>query len=188
MRLFVALEIPASVRNNLSAVQQKLQLSGADLRQVRPENFHVTLKFLGETSSEKVLSITEELREVRTDDAVSAKFRGLGNSWHAKRGGILWVTMEVSDGLKTLAGEINRRLERVGFVAEERDFLPHLTLARFKRNSALTTVRATVQNYSGQEFGAMDPKEFHLIESKLGPGGSKYTILESFHFAPAADR
>jgi len=188
MRLFVALEIPENVGKNLSAVQQKLRLSGADLRQVRPENFHVTLKFLGETSSEKVSSIAEELRGVRTDDAVAATFRGLGNAWHARRGGVLWVTMEVSEGLKILAGEINHRLERAGFVAEERDFLPHLTLARFKRNSALTTIRAMVQDYSGQEFGAIEPKEFHLIESKLGPGGSKYTTLESFHFVAAANR
>ncbi len=187
MRLFVALEIPETVRENLAAIQQKLRVSGADLRLVRPENFHVTLKFIGEAASEKVSGIAEELRGVRTDGAVSANFRGLGNSWHAKRGGVVWVTMEVSDGLKVLAREINRRVEAVGFAAEQRDFLPHLTLARFKRNSALPTVRETVQEYSGQEFGAMHPGDFHLIESKLGPGGSKYTILESFQFAQTAN-
>ncbi len=66
MRLFVALEIPETVRENLCGrYNRNCRLSGADLSWVRPENFHVTLKFIGEASSEKLAGITEELRGVR---------------------------------------------------------------------------------------------------------------------------
>jgi 2'-5' RNA ligase len=195
MRLFVALEIPEAVRENLAAAQRQvqkkvlkdLQAAAAELRWVRPENFHVTLKFIGQASSEELAAIMEELRGVRPDGAVKATVRGLGYASHAKRGGVLWATMEASNFMKMLAGQIDRRLERLGIAAEERAFLPHLTLARCKQNGAVATIRAAVREYEGYDFGSMLWEEFQLMESRLGTGGSQYSTLASFRFAKAAN-
>lgn len=187
MRLFVALKIPEVVRENLAAVQKELRAASPDLRFVRPENFHMTLKFIGEASSEELHGIAEELRGVRPDGAVKANFRGLRHSWEVKRGGIVWATMETSVSLKMLAAQIDRRLERLGIRGEDRAFLPHLTLARFKQGNILPAVRAAVNEYAGRDSGSMHAEEFHLIESRLGLGGSKYSTLASFRFAMAAN-
>ncbi len=195
MRLFVALEIPEAVRENLAAAQKQIQkkvpkdlrAGSAELRWVRPENFHVTLKFIGKASSEELAGVMEELRGVRPDGAVNATFRGLGFAANAKRGGVLWVTMEASNSLKLLATQMDRRLERLGIHAEERVFLPHLTLARCKNSNAMTAIRAAVRECEGDDFGSLVAEEFHLMESRLGPGGSKYTTLASFRFAMAAN-
>jgi 2'-5' RNA ligase len=195
MRLFVALEIPKAVRENLAAaqrqvlkkVQKDLLAAGTELRWVRPENFHVTLKFIGQASSEELAAITEELRGVRPEGAVKATIRGLGYASHAKRGGVLWATMEASEFLKMLAGQIDRRLERLGIPAEERAFLPHLTLARCKQNRVMPAIRAAVREYEGYDFGSMLWEEFQLMESRLGARGSQYSTLASFRFAKAAN-
>src|SRR5450631_3683639 len=159
MRLFVALEIPDAVRGNLAAAQKQLQkkvqkdllAAGAELRWVRPENFHVTLKFIGQASREELAAIMEELRGVRPDGAVKA-------------------TIQASDFMKMLAAQIDRRLERLGIAAEERAFLPHLTLARCKQNSVMPAIRAAVREYEGHDFGSMLWEEFQLMESRLGAG------------------
>jgi RNA 2',3'-cyclic 3'-phosphodiesterase len=195
MRLFVALEIPEAVRGNLAAAQKHVQkkvqkdllAAGAELRWVRPENFHVTLKFIGQASREELAAIMEELRGVRPDGAVKATIRGLGYASHAKRGGVLWATMQASDFMKMLAAQIDRRLERLGIAAEERAFLPHLTLARCKQNSVMPAIRAAVREYEGHDFGSMLWEEFQLMESRLGAGGSQYSTLTSFRFAMAAN-
>lgn len=195
MRLFVALEIPEAVREDLAAVQKQvqkkvhkdLQTAATELRWVRPENFHVTLKFVGQASSEELAAIMEELRGVRPEGAVKAAIRGLGYASHAKRGGVLWATMEPSTFMKMLAAQIDRRLERLGIVAEKREFLPHLTLARCKQNSVMPAIRAAVRNYESRDFGSMVCEEFQLMESHLGAGGSQYSKLASFRFAKAAN-
>jgi 2'-5' RNA ligase len=187
MRLFVALEIPEIVREKLAALQQQMRVENTGLRWVRPETFHVTLKFIGEATSNELEEIKSELRGVRPEGPVRATFRGLGYSWNARRGGVFWVTMEVTETMKMLAAQINRRFERLGMAAEERDFLPHLTLARFKRPDALPAIRVAVAEYEGRDFGALLAEELHLIESQLGTGGSTYFTLASFRFAQAAN-
>lgn len=195
MRLFVALEIPAAVRENLAAaqkqvqkkVQKDLKAAGGELRWVRPDNFHVTLKFIGQATSEELAAIMEELRTVRPEGTVKAAFAGLGYASHAKRGGVLWATMEASNFMKMLAGQIDRRLERLGIPAEEREFLPHLTLARCKPSSAMPAIRAAMREYESHDFGSMLWEEFRLMESRLGAGGSQYSTLASFRFVKAAN-
>ncbi len=186
MRLFVALEVPYTVREKLAALQQQMRTENLDLRWVRPENFHVTLKFIGEASAEELEAIKAELRGVRPEGPVRATFRGLGFSWNARRGGVFWATMEVTETMKMLVGQINRRLERLGIAAEVRDFLPHLTLARFKRPDALPAIRSDIAAYECRDFGSLLADQIHLVESKLGPGSSKYSTLASFRFAQAA--
>jgi RNA 2',3'-cyclic 3'-phosphodiesterase len=195
MRLFVALEIPEAVREKLAAAQKQVQkkvqkdllAAGTELRWVRPDNFHVTLKFIGQASSEELAGIMEELRGVRPEGCVKATIRGLGYASHAKRGGVLWATMEASNFMKLLARQIDRRLERLGMPAEERAFLPHLTLARCKQNSVMPAIRAAAGEYDGHEFGSVVWEEFQLMESRLGAGGSQYSTLTSFRFAKAAN-
>jgi RNA 2',3'-cyclic 3'-phosphodiesterase len=188
VRLFVALSIPEAVRKALSAVQDELQSSMPEARWVRPENFHVTLKFIGHVPTEQLPAIIETLHAVRADGPVRATFSGLGYSYKPKRGGVLWCTMQVSDGLNTIAAELNHQLERLGFAPEARDFLPHLTLARFKENKSASALRQAVDRYRDHGFGQLQSDDFVLMESRTQSTGAIYSSVAAFPLTIEAKR
>ena len=78
MRLFVALDIPDNVRASLAALVLKLRAAFPNARWVRVEGLHVTLKFIGETSSEKAAAIQAALASIPSRTPIPMKFHGLG--------------------------------------------------------------------------------------------------------------
>jgi RNA 2',3'-cyclic 3'-phosphodiesterase len=193
MRLFVALEIPETVREKLAAIRSKFPKPESQMRWVRAGNFHVTLKFIGEVPEEKIRHITEALRTIQRDSPMQLYFRGLGWYWNAKGFGMLFGKIENGDSFAALAGQVDRCLLPLGIPPQDREYLPHLTLARCtslqqqSRSRVPADILAVTKEVGGFEFGAVRAQEFHLIESKLRPGGSKYLTLASFPFAQAAN-
>jgi 2'-5' RNA ligase len=185
VRLFVALEIPAAVRENLAALLKKLRELSRQPRWVRSENLHVTLKFFGEVAPEKLGAIRSALSSVRSDSPVALKFRGLGFFPNEKRPRVFWAGMDSTPNLKILAADIDGAAERLGIPREERPFSPHLTLARFQPPGLPEHLRSAIQENLADEFGSLQTKQFDLIESKLKPSGAEYTTLESFTFVGA---
>jgi 2'-5' RNA ligase len=191
VRLFVALEVPAAVRDNLAAFLKDMRILSEKLRDkrvrwVRPENLHVTLKFIGEVGPAKLEGIREALASVRSDAPIDLRFRGLGFFPDEKRPTVLWTGLDAGANLPALANEVDRVLESQGILQEKRAFVPHLTLARFPPPVLDEKLRAAIQKNSEREFGGVQTREFHLIESKLKPAGAEYTTLRSFPFAPEA--
>ena len=185
MRLFVALEIPSAVRKNLAEFLATLRAISSQPRWVRTENLHVTLKFIGEVSAEKIGDIRTGLSAVRSSRAVTLDFRGAGFFPDEKRPRVFWAGLEASANLARLAGDIDRTLEKLGVPPEKQPFSPHLTLARFESPGLPEKLRAAIQENAKCEFGSVAAREFHLIESKLKPGGAEYTTLETFPFVEA---
>ena len=185
MRLFVALEIPAAVRDNLAALLKdlrdlSLRLGDKRGRWVRPENLHVTLKFIGEAADTKLEGIRDALAKIRSDAPFDLQFRGLGYFPNEKHPRVLWVGLNASSNLALLAGDIDRALEAQGIAPEKRAFAPHVTLARFEPPGLHEKLGAAIQKNSQREFGSFQARDFHLIESKLRPSGAEYTTLASF--------
>lgn len=185
MRLFVPLEIPAAVRDNLAALLKdlrdlSLRLGDKRGRWVRPEHLHVTLKFIGEAADTKLKGIRDALAKIRSDAPVDLQFRGLGYFPHEKHPRVLWVGLNASSNLALLAGDIDRALEPQGVAPEKRAFAPHVTLARFEPPGLHEKLGAAIQKNSQREFGSFQVRDFHLIESKLRPSGAEYTTLASF--------
>ena len=185
MRLFVALQIPPEVRKNLAALIESLRAVSPQARWVRPENLHVTLKFIGEVPETKLASIRGALAGVRSEQAVAIDFRGLGFFPNEKHPRVFWARIEASPNLKTLAADIDGATEKLGIPREPRPFSPHLTLARFEPPRLPEKLRAAIQESAGREFGSLRTTQFHLIESKLKRSGAEYTTVESFPFAAA---
>jgi 2'-5' RNA ligase len=166
MRLFVALEIPAAVRDNLAAQVKELRDLSAQLadkrpRWLRPENLHVTLKFIGEVSPAKLESIRDALAAIHSDAPVHLQFRGLGFFPNEQYPRILWAGIEASASLPPLAANIDSALETQGVAREKRAFTPHLTLARFEPPGMHEKLCAMIRRNSGREFGSLQAREFH---------------------------
>lgn len=185
MRVFVALEIPTAVREKLAALLKNLRELSSQPRWARPENLHVTLKFIGEVAPEKLGAIRAALARVRSDARVTLEFRRLGFFPNEKRPRVFWAGMQASPNLKLLAADIESAVEELGIAREERPFSPHLTLARFQPPHLPEKLRAAIQENAAREFGSFETGQFHLIESRLKPSGAEYTTLESFAFAGA---
>jgi len=185
MRLFVALEIPSAVRENLGALLKSLRAVSPQTRWVRPENLHVTLKFIGEVLETKLAAIRNALAGARSDQPVTLDFRGLGFFPSEKHPRVFWAGIEASPNLKTLAADIDRATEKLGIPREQRPFSPHLTLARFEPPGLPEKLRSAIRENEVRDFGTLHTGQFHLIESKLKPSGAEYTTLESFSFVAA---
>lgn len=187
MRLFVALEIPSAVRQNLAALVAAMRAITKEPRWARPENLHVTLKFLGEVADVQVDAVRSALGGIHSIKAVALEFRGMGFFPNEKHPRVFWAGMEASPNLKTLAGDIEGAMEKFGIPREKREFSPHLTLARFERPRLPEALRKLIAENQERDFGSLRTNEFHLIQSKLKPAGAEYTTVATFQFAPNAE-
>lgn len=182
MRLFVALELTDEVHAALRELVVRLEPAGADLRWVRREGMHLTLKFVGEMPDAKLPLLQEALARVRSAAPVEMKFRGLGYFPHERRPRVVWVGVEASANLPELAAEVEAVLEPLGVARENRPYAPHLTLGRFKTLNRLARLQEEIARLPSTEFGRVETAEFVLFQSRLSPRGAEYTRLQTFPF------
>ncbi len=192
MRLFVALDINDDIRNRIARFLEGVRGFAPDVRWVRPESLHVTLKFIGERSDEEVDRIKETLATIDFD-RIEMKFCGYGFFPGAREPRVFWIGIEATSKLTSLAAIVDAKLASLGIPKEEHAFSPHLTLARGTRgsgsprrqrkdrpNSAFKRLQEKLAALPAPEFGTMTAHEFFLYQSQLSPGGSKYTKLAAF--------
>jgi 2'-5' RNA ligase len=188
MRLFVALDIDAEIRQRLARFLEGVRGFAPDVRWVKPESFHLTLKFIGEQPPEKLEALQQALGSVR-GGATQIGFRGHGFFPSPKAPRVFWVGMEADDNLAALARAVDEATATLGIPREERAFSPHLTLARTgsgrprwqrgdKPNPAFQRLQERLAALPAPDFGTMTAREFFLYESKLAPGGAQYSKLQ----------
>jgi 2'-5' RNA ligase len=189
MRLFVAFDIPEDIRNAIATYVDELRRVAPNAKWVRVESYHVTLKFIGEWKRDvrEVISALETIHSLSIDIA----FRNCGFFPNPKSPRVFWVGIEANATLPTLAKQVDEACSKLGIETEDRKFSPHLTLARSgsgsprpKRDEPLApAMRRLAERIAGipaPDFGTMHATEFFLYESKLSPGGARYTKLKPF--------
>jgi RNA 2',3'-cyclic 3'-phosphodiesterase len=192
MRLFIALDIDEAIRERIHLFIQGVAGFAPEVRWVKPESLHVTLKFIGEQPAEAVDPIKQALAGVQKKPFEIA-FRGFGFFPNPKTARVFWVGIESSPTLGSLASAVDNATFTCGIAKEAHAFSPHLTLARGGRGSgARSRQKGDTSNKIFQhlqeklaartvpEFGTMEAHEFFLYQSQLSPGGSRYTKLERF--------
>lgn len=186
MRLFVALELREDVREKVRELIARLRQASRDARWLQPERMHITLKFIGHVASDQLEPIRAALAPVRSPRPVELRFRGIGFFPNDKRPRVIWCGMEASANLAPLTADIERALEPLGIAPESRDFVPHLTLARFSEPQKSPALVRMAADFQSQEFGSATETEFHLFESLLHRSGAEYRILASYPFVQGA--
>ena len=184
MRLFVALDVPEDVRAAISGLVAKLRPTCQTARWVRIEGAHVTLKFIGEASSEKADEIKAALACVLFPASVPIHFTGVGFFPNDRRPRVLWAGIEAGPELSALAAAVDKAMSSIGIAPETRAFSPHLTLARFDPHGdrgILDALHSAIAKAVPFDFGDAIQKEFHLYLSVLKRGGAEYTRLATFY-------
>jgi RNA 2',3'-cyclic 3'-phosphodiesterase len=182
LRLFIAIEIPREICENLQEFLKELREIAPQVKWARVENLHVTLKFLGNTEVGKLEQLQTALKMIRSPQPVTLQFRGLGFFPNEKKPRVFWAGMDSSANLRSLAQDIDRTMHQFGFPLEDRPFAPHLTLARFDPPGIPPSLATAAKLHDSRGFGSLTAHAFHLIESKLKSTGAEYTTVQSFLF------
>ncbi len=182
MRLFVALSIAEEIKDSLENAVDKLREARAPVRWVKHDGLHLTLKFLGETTEDKLNDLTESLK------AVSGKVypfdivvEGMGAFPHPSRPRVVWVSVEEQTGtLSRLHRLVEEAVVSLGWAKEKRKFSPHVTLGRVKGNINLGKLEKEIGTMSDTLWGKQSVDNLVIYRSFLGPGGARYEVIRDF--------
>lgn len=186
-RIFVAVALDEGVR---TAIRDHLAASlfGGRLpgRAVPPENWHLTVRFLGDMSERQLARLLDGLGRAELGPAFDLAFTTLGAFPRPDRARVLWLgTGDGADELRALAAVVERDVVALGFEAERRPFRGHLTLARLKPEEDVRDVLAGVP---ALKDARMRVSELRVYRSHLGRSGAAYEVLARFPLAPPSSR
>ncbi|MBM3512515.1 MAG: RNA 2',3'-cyclic phosphodiesterase [Alphaproteobacteria bacterium] len=179
IRLFVGLAIPESIVDQLD----RLTGSMPGARWVEPENFHITLRFIGEVDEMDAEDLHHELLRVRAP-RFSLTLKGVDAFGQGHKTRALWAGVDKSESLNLLRGRVDAAVVRAGQPPEQRKFVPHVTLARFTQAPA-EHIQSFIEGYGLFRAGPFEVDYFVLFESEMGNGGSAYTVLQEYPLDPS---
>jgi len=189
LRLFVAIPMPEAVRNEVIRVQQEMQrlvLRDA-VRWTKPEQFHLTLRFLGDFPVERVAALQEAINAVCTDvPALHLRAQGAGFFPNARSPRVIWVGVNDNEGRlvdlqKKMEGAVQPFTQEPG----TGKFAGHVTLGRVKflKQPEIEKLAAHAQAVSDRLFGEWTANEIEIIRSRLLPAGAVHSVLKAICFA-----
>jgi 2'-5' RNA ligase len=172
-RLFSGIEIPFSVAQRLAMV--RAGLSGA--RWIEPENFHLTLRFLGDVDGVVARDFMQELGEIKSAP-FQLRLDGLG-SFGGRKPRALFASVAASGPLMTLQRAHERAARAAGLPPEPRNYTPHVTVARLRGASA-AGVAAYLERQGGFLSEPFDVTRFVLYSSRASIGGGPYVVEAAY--------
>lgn len=180
MRLFIGIPLADTAVSELAAVCGRLRAASDGLRWSAPVSWHITLQFLGNTPEEQYDCLTVRLHAVHAPPVPIH----LGELGFFDRAGIFFAGVELTPQLVSLEQRVREATAECGFVAEDRPFHPHITLARAK-GQGRGQLLAALKNRVGHQtrFSHFTAREFLLYESHLGQAGSRYEVRARFALA-----
>jgi len=182
MRTFIAIDLDKEIKVTLSALIEELRERNKNIKWVRQEAMHLTLKFLGEIKEEKIPEIVNTLEEITKDyRPFFLKIKGTGYfPLEKKNPRVLWTGVEADEALISLQQRLESELEEIGFPKEKRTFHPHLTLGRVKVPSSIQETVRELERDKESVFGEMTVNKLTFFQSILKPSGAEYIALSEF--------
>jgi len=185
MRCFIAIDIDENSRAALDDLQQQLKskvdIKKSDVKWVKPENVHLTLKFLGEIKDEQVVDVCNVVKEVAgRHNGFELDIESVGH-FGGRSARILWVgTGEGRDNLLKLQKDLEQQLASAGWPPEKRAYSGHLTLCRVRNPKAGFKLAQVVEQYKDYKLGSMPADSVSVYQSQLTPAGPIYTVLGNY--------
>lgn len=171
------MDLEAPVRLAVQTLLGEFRRIKADVRWVRAEGMHVTLKFLGWVDGPLLERVHAALATaVPAQPALQVHVRGIGAFPTLRRPRVLWVGLQGA-GLVELAAHVDRVVTPLGFEPERRAFTPHITLGRVSSMRGWSHVEELFKAHLDDDFGASGVRAVTVYRSTLRPDGAVYTAL-----------
>ena len=179
MRSFIAIELPGEVKSALSDLQREFKECGADVRWVKPDNIHLTLKFLGDIHEDTIGAVQKIMEGAcKGYSSFHLELHGAGTFPHMKSPRVVWAGLQDTDILDRLQNDIEGGLSTAGFKKEARRFVPHLTLGRFRSMQKRTQLLEKIGKYEEKQICSFAVNSVVLMKSALNPTGAQYTKMK----------
>ena len=183
IRAFIAVGLDDSLRSAITAAVERLRPLGSAVAWVPPRNLHVTLRFLGDQSEDRLVDAEAALADAAAGSPpMDVTFHGIGAFPGLERPRILWVGL--AHGALEMRGLEQRVADALAardFAREERPWHPHLTIGRVYderrwRREAGPPLRGALAQAAATTFGTQRVTEVALMRSELSPAGARYTL------------
>jgi|TARA_B100001964_G_scaffold245071_1_gene329674 2'-5' RNA ligase len=176
MRLFIAIKIPEDIKEYISELQKQIDTANNKISLVNKDNIHLTLKFLGEVQPNDIETIKESLNNVKFK-SFSVHLNDVDVFPNENYIRVIWIGLEPEENILELQKNIDESLKSL--FRKEKDFKPHLTLARVKYIEDKNNFINKLKNIK-IENKKIDISNFRLVKSTLTPEGPVYEDLEVF--------
>ncbi|UXD21826.1 hypothetical protein IPA_08570 [Ignicoccus pacificus DSM 13166] len=178
VRAFIAVDIEGELAGKLGRLAESLKQTGADVKIVEVENFHITLRFLGNIPVDMI----DEIEKVMQKAAQSGRrhkirLKGVGAFPSPYRPRVIWVGVEGDEVLAEMARILERELRKMGFRPETKGFTAHVTLARVKGPRGRERLTEWIESMKDIDLGEFEVTNIRLKKSTLTPRGPIYETL-----------
>lgn len=175
MRFFVAIPLSEELKKKLKELQNTLP---SDIRAQTPDQMHLTLRFLGETSAAKAETLKAQLKTIRSP-AFELAIKGIGTFPANGKPKVIWAGVEKDALLMKLQKSIEKICVNTGFKPERRAFTPHITMGRIKGASS-QTVQKWMKQHNDWKSEKLYVDSFILFESHHKAGGIIHKVVKKY--------
>ncbi|MDD4775543.1 MAG: RNA 2',3'-cyclic phosphodiesterase [Syntrophomonas sp.] len=183
MRMFVAVAVPDSVKQHARMIRNQLGHSQPDVKWVEYENYHLTVKFLGEVTGSELPALNKQLSlagESAPPFHLSAG--GLGYFPNSRRPRVLWLGIKGELDKAAFLGErVDAYLGELGY-EPEKEHRFHLTLGRIRSEKNLKEMQKSIELLTARDkLVGFKVDQFQLMMSEIGKSGPRYLEMGSFY-------
>lgn len=178
-RLFIAIDLPAETK----ALLAKLCHGIKDARWVKAEHLHLTLRFVGESNENQTAQLIAALASIKAA-RFEMKLEGVGTFPPRGRTKVLWVGVPPTPELMKLQSRVEVAAQGAGFEREDKTYVPHITLARFKDEPGPDLQRWLTVNHDIR-CNPVNVSAFHLYESALKRKGAVHSVAHTVALSSA---
>ena len=165
-RGFIAIDINPTPK--IIQFEKEIENTGADVKLVKPENIHITLKFLGDVDEEKIDQIEKIINDSsKNTDPFTIKLKGSGVFPNQNYIKVIWIGIKQGEPIGIIAGKIDEQLSKMGFKKEKRGFSPHLSIARVKSAKGKDEILQIIEKYKNIKFADIVVDSIKLKKSDL---------------------
>ncbi len=178
-RLFIAIEIPSKIKEEISSIVTVLKEYNLDIKWTSIDNHHLTLVFLGEIPENKIPQLKKIIDEVAGNNfEITAEINDKLDYFHRiRKPGVLWIGFKKGkEELISISSQITKLLLKNNYTLSDKEYTPHLTLGRFKssKNVRLLKEKINAKQFKGREFKL---KKITLYKSELSSTGPTHIKL-----------
>jgi 2'-5' RNA ligase len=184
MRTFIAIDMNKKLKESIcDYINEFKKINKSNIKWIKENGLHVTLKFLGEIPEEKISDIDDILENIaKNHKPVSMTLKGTGFFPPNKTPRVLWIGIETNNTLSDIQSQLEEELQKLGFPKEKRRFSPHLTMGRIKKPFNLQPVLLKIEADKEKFFGEMMAEKITFFRSVLKPSGAEYSVISERFF------